>query len=125
MKYIAIILALVAVQANAIDSLLKKAAKEEEKRVKAAKKADTAARLTLSSGEEFRCVWLARVGNEFRYLRADGKLIATPMKDVTKVEGKVLDAVPDAEVTVHHMYCNGKACEATVKTIHVPAWPSH
>lgn len=111
-------------QVNAIDSLLEQAAKHEREQVKKATKGKAAAIFTMTSGEVVACVWLARVGEDFRYQRtSDGKLVSTPQKDVARVEGTVLDKTPDAEVVVHHMYCNGKTCEAKVKTIHVPAWP--
>jgi hypothetical protein len=109
--------------AFAIDSLLEQAAKAEEKRVKKAKSADTTATFEMSSGEIVRCKWLARAGDQLRYLREDGKLFSTPAKDVVKIEGKVLAQTPSVDVVTHVMYCNGEYGKPCVKTISIPAWP--
>lgn len=123
MKYLIVVLALVCLNASAIDSILKQAAKAEKEAVKKANKSKGDAVLTFTSGEVVQCVWLARVGDEWRYQRKDnGKLVSTPVKDAT-AQGTVLDKTPDSEVVVHAMYCNGKSCEATVKTISIPVWP--
>lgn len=119
-------LLLVSMPLYAIDSiaeLLKKGADAEKKREKDAKKAGTGASFSLSSGERIACVWLAKVGDEYRYLRTDGRLVATPVKDTKDVQGTVLTETPATEVVVHTMYCNGGYCKPTVKTVQVPAWP--
>lgn len=119
-------LLLVSIPLYAIDSLselLKRGADAEKKREKDAKKAGTGASFSLTSGERVDCVWLAKVGDEFRYLRTDGRLVSTPVKDAMDVKGTVLTETPATEVTVHTMYCNGGYCKPTTKIIGVPAWP--
>lgn len=118
-------------QAHAIDSLLKKGAKEEKERVKKASKSKAAAILTLKgvneSGEVVatQCVWLARIDGEYYYQRVtDGKLIHTKTSDVAKVEGDVLDHLPQDTEQVHMMYCNGIYGEPCISRMSVPAWPS-
>lgn len=109
---------------HAIDSLLEQAAKHEKEQVKKVSKGKAAAIFTMKSGEVVACVWLARAGEDFRYQRvSDGKLVATPQKDIERVEGEVLDKTPESEVVVHVMHCNGEYCKPTVKTIHIPVWP--
>lgn len=117
-------------EVHAIDSLLETAAKAEKERVeksrKASKKGGTAAVLYFSSGEEVRCTWLARSGENFQYERADnGRLVTSPQKDIVKLEGKVLDAAPLIEARVLHMYCDGRSCEPKTFKVYYPAWPGN
>lgn len=124
MKILLIFAIALSFNANAIDSLLKEAAKHEKEAVKKASKGKAAAILTLKSGEAIQCVWLARAKDEFRYQRvSDGKLVSTPYSSVDQVEGAVLDETPKSEVVVHSMYCDGRSCKPTTKTILIDAWP--
>lgn len=126
-------LALLSPEAGAIDSLpelLKKAAKAEKKRVDEVKKQGSPTVLTLTSvadsgaREEVSCVWVAKVGDEFRLMNAKtGNLQRIEAKDVLAVRGVVLSETPTSEVVVHAMHCNGGYCKPTIKTIVVPAWP--
>lgn len=109
---------------DSIAELLKKGANAEKKREKDAKKAGTGASFSLTSGEVITCVWLAKVGDELRYLRTDGRLVSTPVKDAVDVKGTVLTETPALELVVHTMHCQGGYCKPTVKTVRVPAWPS-
>lgn len=126
------LLAFMALQAFAIDSLLQKGAKVEKERVKKATEGKAAAILTLKSvdaktgeREVVACKWLAREGDNFLYLRAaDGALVRTSAEIVAKAEGEVLDKAPLIATPVHHMYCNGKSCEPTKTVLLIPAWPA-
>lgn len=105
---------------DSIPELLKKGAKQQEKD---AKKSGTAASFKLRSGESVECVWLAKVGDVYRYQRLDGRLVETPVADAVDVKGIVLPETPAQSVVVHVMYCDGKSCQPTQKTVSIPAWP--
>jgi len=105
---------------DSIPELLKKGAKQQEKD---AKKSGTAASFKLRSGESVECVWLAKVGEVYRYQRRDGRLVETPVADAVDVKGIVLPETPAQSVVVHVMYCDGKSCQPTQKTVSIPAWP--
>lgn len=122
---------LLASQAHAIDSLLKASAKAEKERVKKASKGKATAILTMkavdSKGEPVvvACVWLARVGNGFQYLRvSDGLLVSSSQDQIARAEGEVLDQPPTTYTAVHLMYCNGTYCKPTISTIAEKAWPA-
>lgn len=71
----------------------------------------------------FKCIWVAKIGNVYKYRTEDGRIFTSPVQDVTKItmgkDCKIRDSEPREIKEAFYLNCKNGKCVIQKKSVDV------